>query len=266
MCSSSAQASGEFTEQDCRTIEHDPGPEWARRLRACCARITSGADLIRPNQASEELWLLVSTALSHYVDIHARRLGNVSPQDCEDIVARKAFDLLQRAMAGAWDQSNRSACEIARFISVVARNGLLDCLQAQRREAVMSASPGEDSDVALDDCISAPSTEESPDSRLHHKEFADALRRCAERLRPRARRIWFFRVFYEMSSREIANHPDVRMSCNHIDVILLRARKLLRDCMKKKGYDPHDMLPGTFVELWAAFRVPDLQKARGCHD
>jgi RNA polymerase sigma factor (sigma-70 family) len=208
---------------------------------------------------------LLSTALSHYLDIHARRHGRVSLEECEDIVAQKALDLLQRALDGAWDQTGRSAGEVARFLSTVARNGLLDCLQEQRRLPRLNLDPGRDGEPAVA-CVHLSSREEDPDRQLQRKEFAGALRRCAEKLKPRSRRVWFFRVFYAMSSKEIASHPEIGMSCNHIDVILLRARKLILDCMRHKGYEPQDMLPGTFVELWTAFRVQDLQTVRGCHE
>ena len=70
-------------------------------------------------------------------------------------------------------------------------------------------------------------------------------------------------MFYDMSSKEIASHPEVCLKPNHVDVILLRARQLITKCMRSRGYEPGDALPGTFVELWKAFRVQELLEDRG---
>ena len=94
----------------------------------------------------------------------------------------------------------------------------------------------------------------APDAILEQREFAQALRACVEKLKPRMRRIWFLRVFCEMPSKQIATHPDVRRKAGHIDVLLQRGRELIRACMSKRGYEPREMPPGALSELWQLYQ------------
>jgi DNA-directed RNA polymerase specialized sigma24 family protein len=91
--------------------------------------------------------------------------------------------------------------------------------------------------------------------RVERRDFAQALRGCAEELKPRSRLVWFLRIFCSMSSKEIAVHPEVKIKASHVDVLMQRARDAVRDCMRRKGYKPQDMPPGTFVEIWKTFRM-----------
>jgi DNA-directed RNA polymerase specialized sigma24 family protein len=72
-------------------------------------------------------------------------------------------------------------------------------------------------------------------------------------MQPRSRRIWLFRVFYEMPTRDIASHPDISLKPGHVDVLLQRCRETIRDCMRAKGHDLHEIPPGTFIEMWRCF-------------
>ncbi len=57
------------------------------------------------------------------------------------------------------------------------------------------------------------------DQRVRGREFAHGLRECAGTLKARDRRVWFFRAFLEMPSREIAAHRSVALKPSHVDVI-----------------------------------------------
>ena len=95
------------------------------------------------------------------------------------------------------------------------------------------------------------------DASAESREYAAALRECAESVEPKSRRIWFYRVFYEMPSKEIAAHPKVSMKPSHIDVVLHRVRDAVRKCMSGRGYETSAMPPGTFVALWQLFHPLD---------
>ena len=95
---------------------------------------------------------------------------------------------------------------------------------------------------------------ESPDVQAERKAYVTALQQCVQKLERRARLIWFLRVLCELRSQEIARHPTIRLKPSHVDVILHRVRREVRDCMARRGYAPEDMPTGTFVELWRAFR------------
>lgn len=104
---------------------------------------------------------------------------------------------------------------------------------------------------------------EQPDNLVERREFTAALRRCAAELDTRSRRIWFLRILCEMSSKKIATHPQVSLGVNHVDVLLYRARRMIRECMSTKGFEPGDMPPGTFIELWMSCGLDEAQGSPG---
>ena len=115
----------------------------------------------------------------------------------------------------------------------------------------MAPREDEEGDAAVD---TTPGACEAPDVRVERREFIAALLLCVKKLQPRAQRIWFLRVFYDMPSKEIAVHPQVSARPNHVDVLLQRSRRSVRECMRRRGFEPHEMPVGTFVELWRALR------------
>ncbi|MGH9869860.1 MAG: sigma-70 family RNA polymerase sigma factor [Candidatus Polarisedimenticolia bacterium] len=184
-----------------------------------------------------EMWLLIHGALLRYVRVHRP----LAAEEAVDIVADKAADLLLRLERGSWDPSVSSPAQVCAFLAAIARNGVVDHLRAHRWE-------GDDPGV-----LEAPH-HETPASSFERLRFVETLRECAGRLAPRARMVWFFRVFYDMSSREIAVHREVRMTAAAVDMAFSRSRARITACMKSKGLQPGDMPPGTFTALWDAFR------------
>ena len=229
-------------------------PKWPQRLAELAGEIHSPPSQATLDAARAEAWELLNSSLSKYLRIHSTRLGSIPREDFEDVAAEKSLDLLRKIESGAWDLSHRPASDIRGFLSKVARNGLVDVLRERGRRvepADESRPEWEIGDMGEETAMSAT---EAPDIQVEQKEFAGALRRCAEKLNPRSQLVWFFRVFLDLSSKEIAAHPEVQLKVTHVDVILQRARDFVRECMKTRGFDPQDMPPGAFVELWAAFR------------
>lgn len=234
-------------------------PRWPAHLQALDQRL----DLASGNPPDEDLvgriWLLLHGALSRYLRLHAARLGGCSLEEQEDIAAQRALMLLQRMTDGQWQPAKRSAREIAGFLSRVAHNALVDRLRSENRfvrEDVLDAMASARGSAPLSlEATHAPTPPGGPaDQAVERREYVEALRECARRLQPRARTIWFFRVFYDMPSKTIAHHPEVGLKPAHVDVLLQRCRAAIRTCMREKGHQPQDMPPGTFAELWTAFR------------
>jgi RNA polymerase sigma factor (sigma-70 family) len=187
--------------------------------------------------------------------IQGERWGPVSVEDREDIAAKKSLDLLRKTELGQWNLAGRLPGEIASFLGKVARNGLLDHLRKNCRQVRPDPDRPPDRVGGLPSPGAGASGAAQAELLAQRREFAAALRSCADRLQPRSRLVWFFRVFLEMPSREIAAHPDVGLKPAHVDVLLQRAREAIRECMQGKGFAPQDMPPGVFVELWRVFRV-----------
>jgi len=242
--------------------------QWARRLLELCRQIETGSERSRVGKEVSEAWLILNAALTRYLKGHAGRMPWVTREDIEDLAARKSLDLLRAIELGDWATGGRRPEEVAAYLSTVARNGLLD-LSRQARRRVRPRNPDRPEwdvgSVERKGRMSAASRLDPPDVRVERREFAQALVRCTEALKPRARTIWFFRIFYGMPSKQIATHPEIDLKPNHIDVILQRVRTRIRDCMEKQGFSPTEMPPGTFVELWKVFRSRGAMPDEVCH-
>jgi hypothetical protein len=81
-------------------------------------------------------------------------------------------------------------------------------------------------------------------------ESAGAIAECLAQMTPRARFVWLLRVFYDMSSEEVARHPDLRTTPAAVDTMLLRCRRHMQRCAREKGFDPGSLPVGTLTTLW----------------
>jgi DNA-directed RNA polymerase specialized sigma24 family protein len=229
------------------------GPRWPERLQVLCQLIQEDQDESSQKRIQGELWILLNACILRYSRYHATRYQGIAQEDLEDIAAEKSFDLLRRIGIGEWSLANHSPAEIAGCLSVIARRGLLDRVRQTIRRTRVELPAGGASELDAAHLGSAGTPEDRPDMVVERLEFATALRRCAEQLNPRLRLVWYLRGFCGLSARETAAHPDVRLKPTHVDVLLQRGRQAIRDCMQKRGLDPREIPPGTFVEIWKAF-------------
>jgi RNA polymerase sigma factor (sigma-70 family) len=230
-------------------------PRWPLRLKEISGELRHSSPDTSLDTARGEAWKILYLALSMYIRRHSAAFGRIPREDVEDLAAEKALELLGRVVSGVTDLSGPTPGEIGSFLSKVARNQLLDLLRRQGRRI----EPVDDDNLERLDrsrrCegLTMGGTD-GPDARVERREFAQALRKCAEHLDARSRLIWLFRVFYSMATRDIAIHPKIRIKAGHVDVLLQRARLAIRDCMRRKDFDLREIPPGTFAELWRAFR------------
>lgn len=228
--------------------------QWPDHLLALCRRIgpSPGVGALPPASEAERsaAWVALRDALARFLRSQARRFRGVSSDDLEDLASAKALDLVSRAESGEWTVEGRTGGELAGYVSTVARNALIDHVKRKSR-TVSQAELGDDLDPdTLTPDAQPANAPNSTDAPALAREFIDSLRACLVQLQPRARRVWFFRVFYDMSSKAIAQHPDILLQVAHIDVLMQRTRTAIRSCMESKGFEPADMPPGTFVQVW----------------
>ncbi|HEY6195751.1 MAG TPA: hypothetical protein VI504_11980 [Candidatus Eisenbacteria bacterium] len=208
--------------------------------------------------------MLLNTALCHYLRRHCAKMGPVPPAVLEDIASAKALDLFVKSELNQWSLAGRTAPELCGYLSAVARNGLVEYLREARRHVPLADSAGGSSDGSAEEArVTRASAEQGPDRVLERREFALALRDCLEQLESRPRRMWLFRVFYEMSSKEIAVHPEFQLTPANVDVILHRTREVVSRCINSKGYARSDVREGVFAELWSAFSLPPVPAGAG---
>lgn len=221
---------------------------WPERVLALGARWVARRRSEEGKQDLEEMWLLIQGALMMYLRRQQGPGARLDPVELEDIASAKSLELLQRFLSGQWDPTSHHPSQLCAFIATLARNGLIDHGRLRARQA----RPRDPQDLLEFPQDTASSG--SPASAVECRRFVEALTDCADRLSPRARRIWFFRVFYDMPSKQIAGHPDVGMAASAVDVMLARCRRKLSDCMKRKGYDTAEAPVGAFTVLWNGLR------------
>ncbi len=221
---------------------------WPARVIALGDACRTARDPAARARALGELWTLVHLGLARYVRQHAARLGSLEPEDVRDIAAEKALDLVRKLEAGEWDPREASPAQLCAFLSTLARNGLVDHLRAAgTARARLRPQP--------EQLAEEPRPHEAPSRALCRILFPRALLDCLAPLSPRARRIWLLRAFYDLPSKSIARHPDVRVSPAAVDMTLARVRIALRRCMRGKGFDVRDLPAGTFAAVWEALEL-----------
>lgn len=238
--------------------------QWPQELARLQADLARTSDPEARERLRGEFWRLLYAALHRQLRFHARNSWSVEPADLEDISSEKALELLKRAETGAWSLAGRTASEISGYVSAAARYGWIDHVERGSRQAPIVSDEQLDSDPGPKTLGAHSEIFERPAAL----DLVAALRGCLESLPERNRRVWFFRVFYAMSGRDIARHPRVRLNAPHVDVLVQRARDALRECLHRKGQSTDQIPSGAFVELWELFeslalREPAATEERG---
>lgn len=237
---------------DSRSTETRP---WAARLSLLAERLAAPLDESVRALTRAELWILLSAALARFARAQMQTLGPLSREDLEDLVAAKALDLLHRIESGELRLRREDPREVSGFVAQTSRNAIIDHL---RRERVRRGT-GPDSDAPVDvaELPSGGRDGAAPSNRVEFAEVSAALVECVDGLAPRARRIWIFRTYFEMSSREVAAHPEIGVTVANVDVILGRTRGALRTCLARRGIDASHLAVAGVARLWDRFIRPN---------
>lgn len=225
--------------------EHLDIRTWPERLLELVSAIAGPAGMA----ARAEFWQLLNLVLVQRMRLHIRRYGPVDIDRLHDLAAEKALDLVQRLDSGQWKPREASAGELVAFVSTVARNALVD---ERRRERRRDEAIEEQRSVMPDGTHTGDG---SPEESVDRQRFVTRMVACAGALRPPHRTVWLLRVLYDLPSKLIASHPEVGLQPGNVDVILNRCRAQIHACMTRAGFDPRELPPGTFVELWEQFRA-----------
>jgi len=233
--------------------QSDGSGPWSERTLALCRDWKTASSDEARNRILSELWVLINAMLARYVRFHCRTLGMVDAEEVRDIASEKAMAFVHNLRSGHRDAAVLHAAQMSAYVSVLARNGLVDVLRKNGRRnggAQGAAAPA----------VAPPS--DDAELNVRHEQFVCAIRDCVSALAPRARTAWFLRAYLDMPSREIASHPDVRMTVTAVDMMLSRTRRALRQCMNNKGLNADDAPPGAFVALWELLNNPGKKDVR----
>lgn len=234
-------------------------PQWPLRLTTLIEIIQAGRSPRMRDPARGQVWHLLNAVISKYIRVHMSTFGRVSREEIEDAASQKSLELLSKIERGSWNTKGHSAAQITSFLSSVARNGLIDALRRVGRFVDLEEQGDEGGRRSMStqqqlDRLARPVHEETPLLSVERQEFVQALLQCVGQLNENCRTAWFLRVFCGLSSKEISVHPEIRRKASHVDVMMQRTRAAIGSCMAGKGQRENDLPPGTFFELWKAFR------------
>jgi RNA polymerase sigma factor (sigma-70 family) len=247
-----------------KMIPSSPRPNWPQKLRKLHADLISNPDAADAGSIRGELWVILNAAMRRYLRLHARRMTRLGRADLEDLASEKSLDLLRGLASGVWGLVGRTDDEIAGYLWQAARNGIIDFL---RRPESRRRAEGMDPERAREAAVRGSAVEAAPpDAQAETRGFINALTDCAGRLEPRSRRIWLFRVFHGLSTREISVHPEVALAPGGVDMLLHRTRRRIRECMERKGHRVHELPAGTFAALWMTLHHAGEQRPMANHD
>jgi RNA polymerase sigma factor (sigma-70 family) len=225
---------------------------WAERVLLLAQQLAVPLEDAARAHARGELWLLLSAVLARFARSQVRTLGPLSREDLEDLVATKALDLMHRIESGSLVLSREEDGDVSGFIARISRNAIIDHLRRERTRRGGNNDPAGSIDVT-ELAIDPVHDGDAPSNRVELEELTRALEKCVENLAPRARRIWILRTFFELSSREIAEHPDIQLTPANVDVIVSRTRTALRACLKQGGFDASHLAVAGMARLWDRF-------------
>ena len=237
-----------------------PGDEqrhWPERIHALSQEWKQSGSREHAAKVLRELWPLVNAAVARYVRLHCHSYGYVDAEDIRDIASDKSAAFIRSLENGQRDLADLKAPQLCSYLSVLARNGLVDTLRRSERT--------HGRDAQSQHSVGAPLAPEADGAEIsmRNAEFLRAISHCVGALTFRAQTVWFLRAFLDLPSKTIATHPDVQMTSPAVDMMLSRTRKSLRDCMEKKGFNSDDAPPGTFVALWDLLNQRDIRLKEG---
>lgn len=217
-------------------------------------RFRESAEPMEQSRLRERIWLIVALALRRYLGVHRARRPWIPSEDLEDVSSQKSLELVERIVSRSWEFTDRHGPEIAAYISATARNALADRSRGIARHVDLEPTELERAMNEASEWKSGPMEPEDP---VAASEFARDLIRCLGALKARSRLMWFYRVFYDLSSRDIAAHPRIGLDVGHVDVLMQRTRTLIQQCLQKSGHDASTIPAGVYARIWDASRSWD---------
>lgn len=225
-----------------------PDARWPERLIELCDEFRGTPAHDRRDTILADVWLLANAALCRYLRFHSRSYS-VDPEDIGDIASEKSLAFVSRVLDGGDGFVAQGPAQLCSYFSTLARNGLVDHVRRFARRGPEPVYGGARRSPEPTD----------PETLAFRTQYAEALKDAVLALSTRSRTVWFFRVMLDMSSREIARHPEVRMRPTAVDMTLSRARRSIRQAMQKAGFDPQEIPLGTLTLLWERLRPTTMK-------
>src|ERR1043165_261995 len=94
------------------------------------ARAFAGPDRAR---ARADFWIILNLALAQRLRIQAGRFQRVDSDTIRDLASEKALDRVRKIDSGQWNPLDSAPGELVNFLTVVARNALVDEVRGEKR-------------------------------------------------------------------------------------------------------------------------------------
>jgi DNA-directed RNA polymerase specialized sigma24 family protein len=222
---------------------------WPEQLRRQAADFLAAAvrfpTAAETGTAESALWVLIQTALGGYL-VYEIRNPEIRRDELSGLAAEKTAQLIEQIRCGAWKPAAESDMKIRAFIKQVAHHAAQSFWKKYYRDRGK-----EELAETLDN---VPQTGRAdPEQQAAGQEVAARLLKWLSTFRPDHARIFVMKAFYQMRTREIAEHPAVRTSPTNVDTVWDRLRKELRANVGDGGVGPERFPPGTFaafLRLW----------------
>jgi RNA polymerase sigma factor (sigma-70 family) len=183
-----------------RQIQDRSDQEWIRALKA------------RDPEAVEDLWALLFDYGSYYAYYYGTS---------KDVGRDAAVEAYQRILKRGLQQY-AFRCTFKGYCRVIVLNEVRRLLDPQEKDPVEL-----DEEIVGSEALSFP--------RASSLEVLQRLQPCFEQLKAKEERVITLRYFQESDPDEVARHLGITR--NHVNVIAYRARRKLKDCLQRRGYE-----------------------------
>jgi DNA-directed RNA polymerase specialized sigma24 family protein len=229
----------------------DTRAAWPERLRRLSAdirnpdvRFSAPGDTDR---AASALWILIQTALGGYLAFEIRN-SEIRRDVLPGLAAEKTAQLVEQIRRGSWKPAEESEMRIRAYIKQVAGNTARAFWKKYYRDR--------GSEELAESLDNSPQTgRPDPEQQAAGEEAARRLLQWLKTCRIEHALIFVMKAFYQMRTREIADHPGVRTSPTNVDTVWDRMRKQLRSKLTAEEGATPGFPPGTFaafLALWEA--------------
>lgn len=222
---------------------------WPGKLKELAGEFVAGGVRfgLESGTIESELWVLIQTVLGGYL---VREIHNpeIRREELPGLAAEKTAELVGQIRKGRWRPGDEDDGKVIAYIRQVARNTAREFWRKWYRERGGEREM-EEPEAARD--ISPA----SPESCAAGRETAARLHEWLGGYKPLHAEIFVMKAFYQMKSREIAEHPRVETSPTNVDTVWDRMRKDLRSLLVENGGGVDRFPPGTFsafLILWEA--------------
>lgn len=213
--------------------------EWVAALRG-------DLGVVKRNEAYVDLGRYLYRVAFNYLDLgrqYVPGLFNRSNDELSDLAEEFTQEVLLRVAHERLYNRFRDAGNFLAFVATITRREIGEELRRKGSHVMVDVLPEEDATEELESesqlpPLPAPGLGVQQIQEL--RELWEMIRQCLEHLPERWRKAFKWRVYDDMTTDEIRRRLDLA-SNGAVDLLVHRARKELKKCLKKVGWSAQDL-------------------------